>query len=75
MSWISIQNPDSITSRRKLIKKEDVLFLKLEPVPFLAEKYKTAWKMLFGTLIVGKMTAVEVLARGGGFDKASYIKC
>ena len=33
----------------------------------------TAWKMLFGTLIVGKMTAVEVLARGGGFDKAPIL--
>ncbi|MGE7688440.1 hypothetical protein ACQKMI_04425 [Lysinibacillus sp. NPDC097214] len=30
--------------------------------------------MLFGTLIVGKMTAVEVLARGGDFDKPPYIE-
>lgn len=45
-------------------------------VPFLTEKYKTAGKMLmlFGTLIVGRMTAVEVLERVRGREKAAYIK-
>ncbi|MEY9974904.1 hypothetical protein ABH966_005321, partial [Lysinibacillus sp. RC46] len=30
--------------------------------------------MLFGTLIVGRMTAVEVLERVRGREKATYIK-
>lgn len=30
--------------------------------------------MLFGTLIVGRMTAVEVLERVRGREKAAYIK-